>query len=119
MNRSIVFLILFVHLTYSTVNNKHSMSFSRRRQLDEAFRRLNRQCEQKESCQKLNPTIIVKNDYSSQQKEFAEINMINCIRRCISSQCYRNIYEKDPLELGEIDVRTSQFKTCWIKEQKI
>ena len=108
-------------MTFATVNNKKtsSMSFARRRQLDETFRRINRQCEQKDSCQKYQPTTIaVKTEQSQQQKELAEISMINCVRRCISLQCYRTIYDNDPLELGEVDVRTSQFKTCWIKEQK-
>lgn len=101
-------------------NKKTSMSATRRRQLDEAFRRLNRQCEQRDSCQKYLPTISLKTDNSleQQQKELAEIDMINCVRRCISHSCYKDIYEKDPLERGEIDVRSNQFKTCWIKEQK-
>jgi hypothetical protein len=102
-------------------NKKHSpMSFTRRRQFDETFRRLTRQCEQRDSCQKFVPTISLKSDtaFQQQQKELAEIDMINCIRRCISYLCYRNIYEKDPLERGEIDVRSSEFKSCWIKEQK-
>ncbi len=103
-------------------NNKKtsSMSFTRRRQLDELFRRLTRQCEQKDSCQKFLSTIELKTDSSiqQQQKELAEIDMINCVRQCISYSCYRNIYEKDPLERGEIDVRSSHFKSCWIKEQK-
>ncbi|CAF2644007.1 unnamed protein product [Rotaria sp. Silwood2] len=104
------------------MNNKKSSSMSapRRRQLDETFRRLTRQCEQKDSCQKYLPTISLKSDNAleQQQKELAEIDMINCVRRCISYLCYKDIYEKDPLELGEIDVRSNQLKSCWIKEQK-
>jgi hypothetical protein len=103
-------------------NNKKSssMSFSRRRQLDELFRRLTRQCEQKDSCQKFLSTISLKMDttFQQQQKELAEIDMINCVRRCISYLCYKDIYEKDPLERGEIDTRSNHFKSCWIKEQK-
>ncbi len=104
-----------------TNTKKSPMSFTRRRQLDELFRRLTRQCEQKDLCRKLIPKISFKSDYSiqqQQQKELNEIDIINCVRRCISYLCYKNIYEKDPLELGEIDVRSNQFKTCWIKEQK-
>jgi len=104
------------------MNNKKNlpMSFTRRRQLDELFRRLTRQCEQRDSCQIFIPTISLKTDnlFQQQQKELAEIDMINCVRRCISYNCYKNIYEKDPLERGEIDVRSTQFKICWIKEQK-
>lgn len=96
------------------------MSATRRRQLDETYRRLNRQCDQKDLCQKYLPTISLKTDnlLEQQQKELAEIDMINCVRRCISHACFKEIYEKDPLERGEIDVRSHQFKSCWIKEQK-
>ena len=51
------------------------------------------------------------------EKELIELDLINCIRRCISTACYREIYEKDPLERGEIDTRSQPFKTCWITEQ--
>jgi hypothetical protein len=44
--------------------------------------------------------------------------MINCVRWCISYLCYKDIYEKDPPEHEDIDVRFNQFKSCWIKEQK-
>jgi len=95
------------------------MSFTRRRQLDERLRRLTRQCEQRETCQKYLLTKTLTNEQiNPQEKEFAEIDTTNCIRRCVSSSCYRDIYQKDPLERGEIDARYSQFKTCWIKEQK-
>ena len=104
------------------MNNKKSqpMSFPRRRHLDELYRRLTRQCEQRDLCQQFIPTISLKTDNSvqQQQKELAEIDMINCVRQCISFLCYKNIYEKDSLERGEIDVRSSHFKSCWIKEQK-
>ena len=109
----ILFLIDFIY------SNK--VPFARRRQLDELFRRLTRQCEQKEICQKFLPKLTLKTDNSlqqQQQKELAEIDMINCVRRCISNPCYKTLYEKDPLERGEIDARASQFKTCWTKEQK-
>ena len=101
-------------------NKKSSMSFTRRRQFDEMFRHLTKQCEQKDSCQKFISTISLKTDnpIQQQQKELAEIDMINCVRRCISYLCYKNIYEKDPLERGEIDARSNHFKSCWIKEQK-
>jgi len=124
ISRFVFFLliILFIDLTFSTMNNKKSspMSFTRRRQLDEQFRRLTKQCEQKVSCQKFISTISLKNDNSVQQqeKELAEIDMINCVRQCISDSCYKSIYEKDPLERGEIDARSSHYKSCWIKYQK-
>ncbi|CAF1485706.1 unnamed protein product [Adineta ricciae] len=116
-------MILFIDMTNSTMNNKKpsSLSFTRRRQLDENFRRINRQCEQKVICQKHLPSSSALTDSSVQQhqKELAEIDMINCVRQCISYSCYRQIYEKDPLERGEIDVRANHFKTCWTKQQKI
>jgi hypothetical protein len=66
-----------------------------------------------------NHFIKIENSNQQQtQKELAEINMINCIRDCISYLCCKDIYENDPLERGEIDVRSSQLKSCWIKQQK-
>ena len=92
------------------------MSFQRRRQFDEQLRRLTRQCEQKQVCEQISSTID--NTSSLAEKELRQIELINCIRRCISSNCFRNLYEKDPLERGEIDVRSHQFKICWINQQK-
>lgn len=92
------------------------MSYQRRRQFDEQFRRSTRQCEQKEICEQIS-SMIDKNSNQA-EKENRQIQMLNCVRRCISPICYRKLYEKDPLERGEIDVRSSQFKTCWIIQQK-
>lgn len=117
----VVCFLLFIHLTFSTMNNKKSssMSFTRRRQLDERLRRLTKQCEQRETCQKSLLTKTYSSEKLTQEaKELAEIDTTNCVRRCISLLCYREIYSKDPLERGEIDVRYNQFKSCWIKEQK-
>ena len=43
----------------------------------------------------------------------------NCVNKCTSAKCYEDIYEKYPLEDGEVDVRRSQeFSTCMRKEQR-
>ncbi|VVC91326.1 unnamed protein product, partial [Leptidea sinapis] len=39
----------------------------------------------------------------------------HCVRECISPSCYREIYQLDPLEEGEIDVRLNSFKGCFIQ----
>nr|XP_004927291.1 uncharacterized protein LOC101742833 [Bombyx mori] len=36
-----------------------------------------------------------------------------CVRECISPSCYKEIYQADPLEEGEIDVRLNSFKGCF------
>ena len=37
----------------------------------------------------------------------------NCAYKCISDQCYEQIYSSNPLELGEIDkAREDRFVTC-------
>ncbi|SPP88455.1 uncharacterized protein LOC117590056 [Drosophila guanche] len=45
----------------------------------------------------------------------ADVSKINCIRRCISSSCYQDIYAFNELEEGEIDVRLNSFKGCVIQ----
>jgi hypothetical protein len=95
------------------------MSFTRRRQLDDALRRLTRQCEQRETCSKHSSNKAFAREPADQhEQEMNEIETIHCVRRCISPMCYRDIYQNDPLERGEIDVRFNLFKTCWINEQK-
>lgn len=110
----VICFFLFIHFTFSTMNNKKSssMSFPRRRLLDERFRRQTRLCEQHDLCQP-KPSLP-----SPAAQELLEIETLNCIRRCISSTCYKQIYAVDPLERGEIDQRAKPFQTCWIKEQK-
>ena len=43
----------------------------------------------------------------------SQIDMENCILRCVSNTCYGNIYGDDPLEEGEVDVvRGRTFRSC-------
>lgn len=41
----------------------------------------------------------------------------NCVLKCVSSKCYDEIYEFDPLEEGEIDQRYASFKGCFVAEK--
>ncbi|XP_013413730.2 uncharacterized protein LOC106176061 [Lingula anatina] len=41
-----------------------------------------------------------------------------CIRKCVSSECFEELYAHDELEEGEIDVRYNSFKGCVIKKMK-
>ena len=34
-------------------------------------------------------------------------------RQCMSADCYAQVYSRDPLEAGEIDVRKKSFKGCF------
>jgi hypothetical protein len=37
----------------------------------------------------------------------------NCVNRCISSNCYGEVYAENPLEDGEIDsIRNREFTSC-------
>ncbi|CAG9124510.1 unnamed protein product [Plutella xylostella] len=38
-----------------------------------------------------------------------------CIRECVSPSCYKELYQNDQLEEGEIDVRLNSFKGCFIQ----
>ncbi|CAH1640779.1 unnamed protein product [Spodoptera littoralis] len=38
-----------------------------------------------------------------------------CVRECVSPSCYRELYQDDALEEGEIDVRLNSFKGCFIQ----
>jgi hypothetical protein len=41
------------------------------------------------------------------------IDMENCAMRCVSPECYENVYGDDPLEDGEVDVvRGRTFRSC-------
>jgi len=41
------------------------------------------------------------------------IQRTSCVRQCVSPTCYSQVYEPDPLEEGEIDVRLNSFKGCF------
>ncbi|KAB0798548.1 hypothetical protein PPYR_09541 [Photinus pyralis] len=44
------------------------------------------------------------------------ISKVLCVRQCISPSCYRDLYQADQLEEGEVDVRLNSFKGCFIQQ---
>ena len=43
----------------------------------------------------------------------------DCMDKCVSPQCYEEIFAKNPLEVGEVDrERRTQFGICTRKEQE-
>ena len=53
-------------------------------------------------------------------KEFLPEESFMCVSNCISPLCHSQIYEKSPLEDGEIDVRRSrEFEKCVKDEIRI
>eukprot|EP00457_Paulinella_chromatophora_P022858 gb/GEZN01025962.1/.p1 GENE.gb/GEZN01025962.1/~~gb/GEZN01025962.1/.p1 ORF type:complete len:106 (-),score=21.21 gb/GEZN01025962.1/:183-500(-) len=41
----------------------------------------------------------------------------NCVPKCVSESCWRQIYEEDPLEPGQVDYpRNRKFEQCVGKE---
>ncbi|XP_063901720.1 uncharacterized protein LOC135121328 [Zophobas morio] len=43
------------------------------------------------------------------------VSKILCVRQCVSPSCYRDLYQADQLEEGEVDVRLNSFKGCFIQ----
>ncbi|KAH1001701.1 uncharacterized protein LOC109534752 isoform X2 [Dendroctonus ponderosae] len=43
------------------------------------------------------------------------LSKITCVRQCVSPSCYRDLYQQDLLEDGEVDVRLNSFKGCFIQ----
>ena len=49
-----------------------------------------------------------------------ELNLeqLECVRKCLSRDCYEKMYAWDKLEEGEVDVRMTSFKGCVAAELK-
>ncbi|KAK8383095.1 hypothetical protein O3P69_011544 [Scylla paramamosain] len=47
--------------------------------------------------------------------ELRGVHHTRCVRQCVSPSCYLDIYTHDELEEGEIDVRLSSFKGCFLQ----
>ncbi|KRT86825.1 hypothetical protein AMK59_2224, partial [Oryctes borbonicus] len=43
------------------------------------------------------------------------VSKVLCIRQCVSPSCYKDLYQQDQLEEGEVDVRLNSFKGCFIQ----
>ena len=65
-------------------------------------------------------------NYSQKKKEcdgvcnylHSEINL-NCVNKCVSTECYLEIYQSSPLELGEVDnTRSRNFMDCVRKVER-
>ncbi|KAI5696819.1 hypothetical protein M8J76_013980 [Diaphorina citri] len=54
-------------------------------------------------------------EQSPQCVHLKALNRVRCVRECVSPSCYMDIYQKDPLEEGEVDVRLNSFKGCFIQ----
>ncbi|XP_033226207.1 uncharacterized protein LOC117178822 [Belonocnema kinseyi] len=66
------------------------------------FREFEQACEESGTCKSL-----------TQERNSAA--KTRCIRECVSSSCYKEIYLFDQLEEGEIDVRLNSFKGCFMQ----
>ncbi|XP_071440301.1 uncharacterized protein [Hetaerina americana] len=63
--------------------------------------------EQEASCEESSPCAAAMAE--------SRIARTRCARQCLSPSCYKDIYEVDELEEGEIDVRLNSFKGCFIQ----
>ncbi|KAK9722329.1 protein of unknown function (DUF4787) [Popillia japonica] len=43
------------------------------------------------------------------------VSKVLCVRQCVSPSCYKDLYQQDQLEEGEVDVRLNSFKGCFIQ----
>jgi len=81
----------FPHKRYSYRKNPKS---------EKKIKSLRIQCENKASC-----------------RDLYGVDAVSCVRRCMSSHCYNDLYAHDELEDGEVDVRFHSFKGCVIENQ--
>ena len=58
-------------------------------------------------------TMTNKCEFNTDCANMSGIQKENCVLRCISKQCYDEIYGFNPLEEGEIDQRIQSFKGCY------
>lgn len=102
---STLFFLLFVYSTEANHELTRTLDFTyysykKSSSVENKFRIASNNCEFNTQCADL---VIL----SSQQ---------NCILKCISKNCYKEVYEKNPLEEGEIDQRLNSFKGCYAKD---
>ena len=57
-------------------------------------------------------------DYNYHCLQLTGLKNIECVRKCMSENCYDQIYQFDELEEGEIDIRYNSFKGCVLEELK-
>ncbi|KAK8791272.1 hypothetical protein WA171_002219 [Blastocystis sp. BT1] len=84
--------ILLLSVAFAAAENRESWSQQR---IDNYYQKLYDECE----------TVTC--------KEFNRYENMNCIHECICKQCYTKIYEREPLEPGEVDFqREDDFIVC-------
>jgi hypothetical protein len=74
--------------------------YKRKLNLENQFKKQYIKCEASDACTSLG----------------VDIDRENCIYKCMSNRCYKEIYDFDPLEEGEIDQRLVSFKGCFSEE---
>lgn len=93
---SLNFTFIYARLQIEKQFDYPKFTYAKSSTFENRFKNLQSKCEFKTDCSML--------DQSDRQ---------NCILKCISKQCYEQIYEFDPLEDGEIDQRFKSFKGCF------
>ena len=106
MFRSILVLVLCAFVlakdfTYPTYTFKKKSPWARKYKNREA------DCREK-SCQAEHMSSLALN-----------LEQLECVRKCVSHDCYDKMYAWDILEEGEVDVRATSFKGCVAVELKM
>ena len=97
MHTFLMALMLFCIFWPSASKNSNQHS-----KFDRIWKARKENCERTEECQELPPA-----------------ESMNCVNLCLSEVCYNEVYEKEPLEDGEIDKkRDLQFTKCLRKEER-
>ena len=92
-------IILLLLLMSSVMESRVEYTFKRytyrKKRDDKKYRVARQQCEMSSHCQGV-------------------LGVLNarCVRMCVSTTCYEELYGQDELEEGEIDVRLNSFKGC-------
>ncbi|KAK2176069.1 hypothetical protein NP493_685g01037 [Ridgeia piscesae] len=97
----VAFITLFGHIansyTAATYYDYARYPYKKKQRNERKIRALKSQCE--EGCENK-----------------VGLDQLSCVRRCMSRECYDELYTHDPLEEGEIDVRFNSFKGCILKK---
>ena len=85
----------FICINSYTAYKYKYYSYRKKQKNERKIRYMRQDCERKEEC------LIT-----------SGLDQTNCIRKCMSKDCFDELYGSDPLEEGEIDVRFNSFKGC-------
>lgn len=82
--------------------NYKRYSYRKKPKNEKKIKLMKQQCENSDTC-----------------RDLFGVEMMSCVRQCMSADCYKELYAEDELEEGEIDVRFSSFKGCIMEKGQL